>query len=183
MNKNKDPDPPKNIDQSFYYMNNSKPEYYLNNNKNMNYNNNFYFNQNKNNCNGCYYNNCNNNINNNTDLFKRIFCILFCFLIAFLVYDFIIIYRNVKNDNNIEKNRCMEEFKENNCSKIKISDGPIINEYCKEKLKCISTHTVYFHVVLIKYIRSVICNCVEGYNLISLSLFSFTLLMIYKMLY
>ena len=182
MNKNKDPEPPKNIDQSFYYMNNSKPEYYLNNNKNMNYNN-FYFNHNKDKCNGCYYNYCNNNNNNNTDLFKRIFYILFCLLIAFLVYDFVIIYRNVKKDNNIEKNRCMEEYKGNNCSKMTINDGPIINEYCEEKLKCISTHTVYFHVVLIKYIRSVISNCVKGYNLINLSLFSITLLIIYKILY
>ena len=182
MNKNKDPEPPKNIDQSFYYMNNSKPEYYLNNNKNMNYNN-FYFNHNKDKCNGCYYNYCNNINNNNTDLFKRIFCILFCLLIAFLVYDFVIIYRNVKKDNNIEKNRCMEEYKGNNCSKMTINDGPIINEYCEEKLKCISTHTVYFHVVLIKYIRSVISNCVKGYNLINLSLFSITLLIIYKILY
>ncbi len=166
-------------------MNNNKPEYYLKKNNNMNYNNNFYFNQNNNNNknNGCYYNNCNNNDNSIMNLIQKIFGILFCFIIAFLVYDFVIIYKNVKKDNNIEREKCAAEYKENNCNKMSISDGPIVNEYCTEKLKCISAHTVYFHVVLIKYIRSVISNFVKGSNLISLSFISIIVILILKILY
>ena len=117
------------------------------------------------------------------NLIQKIFGILFCFLIAFLVYDFVIIYKNVKKDNNIEREKCAAEYKENNCNKISISDGPIVNEYCTEKLKCISAHTVYFHVVLIKYIRSVISNFVKGSNLISLSFISIIVILILKILY
>ena len=177
------PDPPKNIDQSFYYTNNHKPEYFMKNNQNMNYNNNNYF-YNRNN--DCYYQNNNNKIylnNTNLDLFTKLFLILFFFLIAFLIYDFYTIYKNVKKDNNIERERCISEYKENKCDKMTADDGPIVNDFCTEKLKCIHDHTVYFHVVLIKYIRSVISNCLNGINLINASLFSITLLIIIKILY
>ena len=169
---------PKNIDQSYYYMNNNKPEYFINNNKNFNYNNNFYS-QNKNYQN---YNYMNENSPNN-DLFRKVLFILFSLLIVFLIYDFISIYKDVKKDNNIERNRCIEEFKANKCDKIKINDGPIVNDFCTEKLKCIHEHTVYFHVVFIKYITSIISNSLRGNNLINISLFIITLLIIIRILY
>ena len=184
INRNKMPEPPKNIDQSFYYMNNHKPEYFIKNNQNTNYNNNYYYN-NKNN--DCYYqNNKYNNIygnNTNFDLIKKILLILLCFLIAFLVYDFYSIYKNVKKDNGIERERCIKEYNENKCDKMTSDDGPIVNDFCTDKLKCINDHTVYFHIVLIKYIRSVISNCLRGNSLINVSLFSITLLIIFKILY
>ena len=176
---------PKNIDQSYYYMNNSKPEYFVNNNQNINYNN-YFLNQNKNNKNnGCFYQNNNKNYTNNPniDLIAKICFILFCFLIAFLIYDFVSIYKNVKNDNNIERNRCIEEYKANKCDKMTVNDGPIVNDFCTEKLKCIQDHTVYFHVVLIKYIRSIISNSLKGNSLINISLFSITILIIIKILF
>ena len=176
------PDTPKNIDQSFYYMNNHKPEYFIKNNQNTNFNNNYYYNKN----NDYYYNKNNNNYNGNSpnlDLIKKIFLILFCFIIAFLAYDFYTIYKNVKKDNGIERERCINEYKENKCDKMTSDDGPIVNDFCTEKLKCIHDHTVYFHVVLIKYIRSVISNSLRGHNLINVSLFSITLLIVFKILY
>ena len=183
INKNKMPDPPKNIDQSFYYMNNYKPEYLIKNNANSSFNNyNFY---NKNNdcyCQNKYNNNYKYGNNTNLDLIKKIFLILFCFLIAFLAYDFVIIYNNVKKDNNIERDRCIDEYKASKCDKMTTNDGPIVNNFCIEKLKCILDHTVYFHVVLIKYIRSAISNCLRGYSLINISLFSITLLIIIRIL-
>ena len=59
-------------------------------------------------------------------------------------------------------------------------DGSIVNNFCTEKLKYITDHTVYFHVVLIKYIRSVISNCLRGNSFLNVSLFSITLLIIFK---
>ena len=93
------------------------------------------------------------------------------------------IYKNVKNDNNIERNRCIEEYKANKCDKMTVNDGPIVNDFCTEKLKCIQDHTVYFHVVLIKYIRSIISNSLKGNSLINISLFSITILIIIKILF
>ena len=176
INKNKTPEAPKNIDQSYYYMNNKNPEYFINNNKNINYNTNYFFNQNKNSANY-------NQRQTNFDFLKKIFFILFCLLIAFLVYDFIIIYKNVKKDNNIERNRCIEEYKAGKCGEMTIDDGPIANDYCEEKSKCIHSHTVYFHVVLIKYIRSIILNCFRGSSLVNTLLISGTLVIIIKILY
>ena len=182
MNKNKTLEPPKNLDQSFYYMNNSKPEYYINNNnKNINYNN-YFSNQFKNN-NRCHCQNYNKKYNSNLDLIAKVCFILFCFLIIFLIYDFVSIYKNVKKDNNIERNRCIEEYKANKCDKMTINEGPIVNDYCTEKLKCIHDHTVYFHIVLIKYIRSIISNSVKGNSLINISLFFIAIIVIIKILY
>ena len=180
MNKNKTVNPPKNIDQSFYYMNNNRPEYFINNKQNSNYNN---YNNNYYNNKGFIYQNCNNTNNPNLELIKKVFFILFCFLIAFLIYDFVIIYKNVKEDNNIERNRCINEYKESQCDKMNSNDGPLANDFCTEKLKCIHAHTVYFHVVLIKYIRSIISNSLRGNSLINISLFSITILIIFKILY
>lgn len=162
-------------------MNNHKPEFYINdnNNKNNNYNNNF-FNQNYNNC---YYDNNNNNNNLNLDIISKILFILFCFFMVFLIYDFVIIYKNVKKDNNIERNRCMEEYKANKCDIMNVDDGPIVNEFCMEKLKCISEHTVYFHIVLIKYIKSFFYNAFKGNSIINVSLFSIVIIFIVKILF
>ena len=116
-------------------------------------------------------------------MLQKIILILFCFLIAFLIYDFLTIYKNVKKDNNIERNRCINEYKESKCNKITSDDGPIANDFCMEKLKCIHKHTVYFHVVLIKYIRSIIKNFLMGNSPINIALFSITIIIIYKLLY
>jgi hypothetical protein len=102
---------------------------------------------------------------------------------VFLIYDFVIIYKNVKKDNNIERYRCMEEYKSNKCDTMKIDDGPIVNEFCMEKLKCISEHTVYFHVVLIKYIKSFFYNAFKENNYINVSLFSIVIISLVKLLF
>jgi hypothetical protein len=117
------------------------------------------------------------------NLMKKVLGILLCFVIVFVAYDFVIIYKNVKKDNDIERNKCYEEYKASNCNKMTITDGPYLNDYCTEKLKCISAHTVYIHVVFIKYIRSFISNIVEGSNLILLSLMSITTITIIKILF
>ena len=49
-----------------------------------------------------------------------------------------------------------------------INDGPIINKECIEKLKCIKKYTVYFHIVLIKYIRSIIGNLFSGMSIVTI---------------
>lgn len=157
-------------------MNNNKPDFYINDNNKRKYNNNFL------NPNNCYYDNNYNNNNLNIDIISKILFILFCFFMVFLIYDFVIIYKNVRKDNNIERNRCMEEYKANKCEMMKVDDGPIVNEFCMEKLKCISEHTVYFHVVLIKYIKSFFYNAFKG-NIINVSLFSIVIISIVKILF
>ena len=144
-----------------------------------------YKNNNNNNYNNKYYYDYKNNYGYNTNnyMIQKVFFILFCFIIVFLIYDFLTIYKNVKKDNNIERNRCINEYKESRCNKVTSSDGPIANDFCTEKLKCINEHTVYFHVVLIKYIRSIITNFIRGDNLLNISLFSITIIIIYKILF
>lgn len=154
-------------------MNNIKPEYYTNNNKVFNYNNNYLPNK---------YN-TNYSKNSSLDLIAKVCFIIFCFLAVFVIYDFVIIYKNVKKDNNIERNRCIEEYKASKCDKVIVSDGPIANDFCTEKLKCIHEHTVYFHVILIKYLRSIISNIFRGNNLINISFLSITIAVIIKILY
>ena len=127
-------------------------------------------------------NNYNYGQDSNFEIIKKLILIIILFIILFLCYDFISVYKNVKKDNDIERKRCLEEYKANKCEQMTIEDGPLINEACTEKLKCITDHTVYFHVVLIKYLRSVISNMLRGSNIISISIGTITVLFIIKLL-
>ena len=64
-------------------------------------------------------------------------------------------YRKVKRDNKIDRDRCYEEYKANKCNEININDGPWINDFCFEKKKCLESD-VFFHEILIRYIKNAI---------------------------
>ena len=89
-------------------------------------------------------------------------------------------YRKVKRDNEIERDRCKEEYKANKCNEINIEDGPIINDYCMERKKCIKDNVVCFHEVLIRYIKNVIFVSIKGYNLIHVGIVLLTILIIFR---
>ena len=89
-------------------------------------------------------------------------------------------YKRVKKENDIERQNCFNEYKANNCSFISVDDGPIINNFCIEKKKCISSHTVYFHIVLINYIRSIFQNSFKNLSFVNTILFILSMIFIVK---
>jgi lipopolysaccharide biosynthesis glycosyltransferase len=55
---------------------------------------------------------------------------------------------------------CIKEYRDHSCEKITFEDGPILNEFCKEKMKCINFkyNRVSFHSLLSRFIREVFLN-------------------------
>ena len=97
-----------------------------------------------------------------------------------MLVDFINMYKRVKKENEIERENCLKEYNANNCKNTSIDDGPIRNNFCLEKSKCISQHTVYFHIVLIHYIRSIFQNSFKNISLINVILFIISMVFIIK---
>ena len=162
ISKDKVHQKPQNVEPSYYYMNNYEAQY----KKNMN--NNSYL------TNGKY----NNNQTPEMNLIKKIILILFIVLIILLVIDFIKIYKKIEKDYKLERERCQKEYNENKCNEININDGPQINNICIEIKKCINDNYIYFHEVLIKYIRNILSSSFKGYSIYNVILFIFTILII-----
>ena len=59
----------------------------------------------------------------------------------------------VKQEKIIDSDRCIREYMENKCNEIKIDDGPIINDFCDEKRKCIKDNTICLIDVIKQYIK------------------------------
>ena len=122
------------------------------------------------------------NVNDNDSIkaIKNVLLILFFFFIFFIIVDFFNLYKKVKKENDIERQNCINEYNANNCSYISIDDGPIRNNFCIEKKKCISSHTVYFHIILIKYIRSIFQNSFKNLSFVNTILFILSMIFIVK---
>ena len=148
-------DIPKKVDESVYYTTN-------------------------NNIKGNYKKFDNVNDNDSIKAIKNVLLILFFFFIFFIIVDFFNLYKKVKKENDIERQNCINEYNANNCSYISIDDGPIRNNFCIEKKKCISSHTVYFHIILIKYIRSIFQNSFKNLSLVNIILFILSMIFIVK---
>ena len=154
ISKDKVPNPPKDLSPKYYYSTNRDMKYIKGK---------------------CAENQC-----GEYTIFKRVILLVFIFIVFFLVLDFFNVYRKVKRDNEIERDRCKEEYKANKCNEINIEDGPIINDYCMERKKCIKDNVVCFHEVLIRYIKNVIFVSVKGYNLIHVGIVLLTILIIFR---
>ena len=148
-------DIPKKVDESVYYTTN-------------------------NNIKGNYKKFDNVNDNDSIKAIKNVLLILFFFFIFFIIVDFFNLYKKVKKENDIERQNCINEYNANNCSYISIDDGPIRNNFCIEKKKCISSHTVYFHIILIKYIRSIFQNSFKNLSFVNTILFVLSMIFIVK---
>ena len=111
------PNQPENLFIGYFYSNNKDQKYIGNNN---NYNQKY----SKNNYEG-----------NNFNLIKGILLVIFIAIIILLVWDFYPMYKKVKRENKIERDKCNEEYLANKCNEMNIDDGPLINEFCYEKKK------------------------------------------------
>ena len=56
-------------------------------------------------------------------------------------------YGKIKSDNEIERDKCMKEYEANGCYNVTIDDGPQLNEFCTNKMKCIESHTIFLHII------------------------------------
>jgi len=91
-------------------------------------------------------------------------------------------YIKIRKENNIKRNQCIEEFKYNNCNKITIEDGPILNEFCLEKKQCIEQHQTFFHEILINYIKSVFVHSFNNISFLNTVIFVFGMIFVLKLL-
>ena len=96
--------------------------------------------------------------------------------------DFYNVYRKILKDNEIERDRCKKEYKENKCYQITIDDGPIINDYCMERKKCIRDNVVCFHEVLIRYAKNIILVTLKGSTIKNVFIFLVTVLIIFRII-
>ena len=166
ISKNKNPEKPQNIEPSYYYINNYEPQY----KKNMNNN-------------KLYLTNDNNNINPEKEMIKKTIMFLFLAIIILLVIDFIKIYKQIKNEYKLEREKCQKEFDANNCNKVTIDDGDWLNDFCIDKMKCINNHFIYFHEVLIKYIKNILFTSFKGCSIYNIILVIFTILIIFRIFF
>jgi len=93
---------------------------------------------------------------------KNIISILSILLLILLLSDFYTLYKKTKGENEIEKNKCFEEYNGNKCYSVGIDDGPIINSFCMEKLKCMQGSGVIFYAIIIEYFRNIVDNLTKG---------------------
>ncbi len=98
-------------------------------------------------------------------MFKTVFILI---IFSILILDMIYYFKHIGDENIIQKYQCEKEFFENECDKVTIHDGPVLNNFCREKEICmnIKYQNVYFHSVIIKYFSEI------GYSLIPTSLYS-----------
>ena len=155
ISKDKVPNPPKDLSSKYYYSTNKDYKYFRGNNNR-------------------------NNQSRECLIIKRIILLILIFIIFVLVFDFFNVYRKILKDNEIERDRCKEEYKANKCNQITIDDGPIINDYCMERKKCIRDNVVCFHEVLIRYAKNIISATIKGSNIRNAFFVLFTVLIIFR---
>ena len=77
-----------------------------------------------------------------------IFTFFFLLIIVFILYDLFFYIKNKTIENQIEKGFCLkvikyflnfQDYNENNCANINPSDGTYLNEFCKDRIKCLET--------------------------------------------
>ena len=158
------PNQPENLFIGYFYSNNKDQKYIdSNNNYNQKYS--------KNNYEG-----------NNFNLIKGILLVIFIAIIILLVWDFYPMYKKVKRENKIERDKCNEEYLANKCNEMNIDDGPLINEFCYEKKKCMEFE-IFFHEILIRYIKNVIFHVIKGSNIYNTIITLITVLIIFRILF
>ena len=157
IKKDKEPNPPKDISPKYFYSTNKDMKYF----------------------------NGKNNTNNQSKecaTIKIIFLVIIIFILFFLLLDYYNVYRKILKDNEIERDRCKKEYKENKCNQITIDDGPIINDYCMERKKCIRDNVVCFHEVLIRYAKNIIFVILKGSTIKNVFIFLVTVLIIFRII-
>jgi hypothetical protein len=92
---------------------------------------------------------------NGNKVFKNFLYFLLISIIILILIDICFYFMQMNQENEFERENCLKEYEDHSCGKLKISDGPILNEFCREKIKCINfKHSrVYFHTILSRFIR------------------------------
>ena len=91
-------------------------------------------------------------------------------------------FKKVKRENKIERDKCNEEYLANKCNEMNIDDGPLINDFCYEKKKCMEFE-IFFHEILIRYIKNVIFHIIKGSNIFNTVITLITILIIFRILF
>ena len=159
------PNQPENLFIGYFYSNNKNQKYIDSNNNNYNQK----------------YSK-NNSERNNFNPIKGILLVIFIAIIILLVWDFYPMYKKVKRENKIERDKCNEEYLANKCNEMNIDDGPLINEFCYEKKKCMEFE-IFFHEILIRYIKNVIFHVIKGSNIYNTIITLITILIIFRILF
>lgn len=150
VNKHKLPDVPDTIDDRVYYANNLSTQ-----------------------SRDCYSN------DTSTILKKLFFSILLISTLFFLI-DFFNMYGKIKSDNEIERDKCMKEYEANGCYNVTIDDGPQLNEFCTNKMKCIESHTIFLHIIVIKIIKNIFEHTFGNVGIVHIILFIVSMVFVVK---
>ena len=59
-----------------------------------------------------------------------------------IILDLYLKYPKAKNDKKIDSERCWNTYYANECHKILIDDGPILNDICDENKKCMEDKSI-----------------------------------------
>ena len=138
-----------------------------------------------------YVNNIPTNNNNPIKLTfsKLLYMTLIVCLILFLL-DLCHYFTDLQGEHEIEREKCIAEYNQNECDEVTVNDGPILNDFCKEKAKCknVTFSNVYFHSILTRFIKDFFGNLFGSVimlsmkSLISLLAGMFTVILVMKLI-
>ena len=116
------------------------------------------------------------------DTIKLVLIVLLLVCVVFLVFDFYSVYKKTSNENNLEREKCLKDFNENDCANLNANDGEQLKNFCLKAKKCIEDNTVLFHVVLIKYVKTICSSLFGGMGIIQIVIFAVTMMFIVNQL-
>ena len=85
-----------------------------------------------------------------------------------------------KLEKSIEKEKCLHQYNANKCDIITIDDGPMLYDACTKAKKCIKANTVFFHVIITKYIKDILTTSFSNVGIIYILLCVITMFFVLK---
>lgn len=116
------------------------------------------------------------------DTIKQIVIVLLLICVLFLVFDFYSVYKKTSNENNLEREKCLKDFNENDCANLSANDGEQLKNFCLKAKKCIEDNTVLFHVVLVKYVKTICGSLFGGMGIVQIAIFAVTMMFVVNQL-
>lgn len=110
--------------------------------------------------------------------------LIISFLILILI-DICYYFIQLNEENSYEREMCLKEYQDHSCEKIRFEDGPILNEFCLEKKKCINFKykRVSFHSLLSRFIKEVFFNFFASFTEMSYKTFLSTIVILISCCY
>ena len=72
-----------------------------------------------------------------------------------IILDLYLKYPKAKNDKKIDSERCWNTYYANECHKISIDDGPLLNDICDENKKCMEDKSIGIIQLIVYYIKDI----------------------------